>query len=97
MQFQPEGNVVGGIHYYEEGTDVKLTARNNRIMTFTCRDDNSTAAERIVRMDGEQSVTANFAATDFIVVWDFYSDTPKSDRAADYKADSEMPGIMTLR
>lgn len=97
VQFQPEGNVVGGIHYYEEGTDVKLTALNNRIMTFTSWDDNSTAAERIVRMDGEQSVTANFAATDFIVGWDFYSDTPKSDRAADYKADSENAGIMTLR
>ena len=97
VQWLPEGNVVDGVHYFEEGTEVKLTARNNRILTFTGWDDNSTEAERVVTMDGEKNVTANFAATDYIVGWDFYNDNPKSNRAGDYKADTENAGIMTVR
>ena len=97
VQWLPEGNVVDGVHYFEEGTEVKLTAQNNRILTFTGWEDNSTEAERVVTMDGEKNVTANFAATDYIVGWDFYNDNPKSNRAGDYKADTENAGIMTVR
>lgn len=97
VQWLPEGNVVDGVHYFEEGTEVKLTAQNNRILTFTGWDDNSTEAERVVTMDGEKNVTANFVATDYIVGWDFYNDNPKSNRAGDYKADTENAGIMTVR
>ena len=97
VQWLPEGNVVDGVHYYEEGTEVKLTAVNNRILTFTGWEDNNTEAERVVKMDGEKNVTANFSATDFIVGWDLYFDNPTKDRAADYKADSENAGILSLR
>ena len=99
VQFQPEGHVVDGIHYYEEGTDVKLTALNNRILTFTNWEGDATGtnAEAELKMDGEKSVKAVFAATDFIVGWDFYQDNPKSDRAADYKADTENAGLLQLR
>ena len=97
VQWMPEGNVVDGTHYYEEGTEVKLTAVNNRILTFTGWEDNSTEAERVVTMDGEKSMTANFSAADYIVGWDFYNDNPKSNRAADYMADTENAGIMTVR
>lgn len=97
VQFSPIGNVVGGIHYYEEDTDVKLTTQNNRILTFTNWEDNSTAVERDVRMDGEKNVTATFAAVDYIVGWDLYEDAPKSERAADYKSDTENAGLLSLR
>ena len=99
VQFQPEGHVVDGIHHYEEGTDVKLTALNNRILTFTNWEGDATGtnAEAELKMDGEKNVTANFSATDFIVGWDFYNDNPKSNRAADYMADTENAGIMTVR
>ena len=50
VQFSPVGNVVNGVHYYESGTDVKLTALNNRILTFTSWEDNSTSMEREVRI-----------------------------------------------
>jgi pectin methylesterase-like acyl-CoA thioesterase len=97
VQFQPEGHVVDGIHHYEEGTDVKLTALNNRILTFMGWEDNTTEAERIVKMDGEKNLTANFSATDYIVGWDLYNDQPAKDRVADYKADSENAGMLSLR
>ena len=99
VQYSPTGNVVDGVHYYEEGTDVKLTAVNNRIMTFTGWEGDAQGTEQscILRMDGEKSVTANFAAADYIVGWDLYYDQPSSNRAADYKADSENAGILTVR
>ncbi len=95
--FSPVGNYVDGVHYYEEGTDVKLTTVNNRIMTFTGWEDNTTDAERVIHMDGEKNVTASFAAADYIVGWDLYYDQPSKDRVADYKADSENAGMLSVR
>ena len=99
IQFQPEGNYVDGVHYYEEGTDVKISAINNRILTFTGweGDAQSTNTEYDLKMDSEKNITANFSAADFIVGWDLYYDAPKSERAADYKADSENAGLLRLR
>ena len=99
VQYQPEGNYVDGIHYYEEGTDVVLTAVNNRIMTFTGWDGDATgtAQKCEVKMTSERNVTANFSAVDYIVGWDLYYDQPAKDRAADYKADSENAGMLSLR
>ena len=97
VQLQPEGHVVDGVHWYETGTDVKLTACNNRILTFTAWEDNSTEMERTVRMDGEKNITANFSCVDYIVGWDLYYDQPGKDRAADYKANSENAGMLSLR
>ena len=99
IQFLPVGNYVDGVHYYEEGTDVKITAQNNRILTFTGweGDATGTATEYDIKMDSEKNVTANFSAADYIVGWDLYYDNPKSERAADYKADSENAGLLSLR
>lgn len=96
VQFQPAGNVTDGVHYYEAGTDVKLTAQNNRILTFTTWDDNSTSLERDVKMDGTKNITATFSASDYIVGWDLYTDSPNSERAADYKAESDNAGVLSL-
>lgn len=99
VQFLPEGNYVDGVHYYEEGTDVKITAVNNRILTFTGweGDAEGTNAEYFIKMDGEKNVKANFSRADFIVGWDLYYDQPSSERVADYKADSENAGKLSLR
>jgi len=97
VQWQPEGNVVDGVHYFEEGTEVKLSAQNNKILTFINWEDNSTDAERIVTVDGEKSLTASFSAADYIVGWDLYYDMPNNERAADYKADTENAGKLSLR
>ena len=99
VQFLPVGNYVDGVHYYEEGTDVKISAINNRILTFTGweGDATGTAFEYDIKMDSEKNITANFSAADYIVGWDLYYDNPKSERAADYKADSENAGLLSLR
>ncbi|MBQ7509682.1 MAG: Ig-like domain-containing protein [Prevotella sp.] len=99
VQYAPTGNVVDGVHYYEEGTVVKLTALNNRILTFIGWEGDATGtnAECEIKMTGEKSVTANFSAVDYIVGWDLYYDQPAKDRAADYKAESDNAGMLSLR
>lgn len=97
VQVSPEGNIVDGVRYYEEGTDVRLTAQNNRILTFTSWEDNTTNMTRDITINADTTVTASFAATEYIVGWDFYNGTPTSERAADYKYDSENAGLLSLR
>ena len=96
VKIEPEGNVVDGLHQYENGTEVKLTATNNKILTFTSWDDKSTNPERTIKMDGDKQVTAHYSAADYIVGWDFYEDAPKSERAADFKSDTENAGLLSL-
>ena len=96
VQIQPEGTMIDGQRMYEEGDDVKLTALSNKILSFIGWEDNSTDAERTIRMDAGKSVTANFSADDYIVGWDFYYDQPAQERAADFKSDSENAGLLSL-
>ena len=96
VSIEPAGTFVGGKRMYEEGTEVKLTAHNNKILTFLSWDDQSTDATRIIRMDNDHQLTANFSAVDYIVGWDFYNDQPAQDRAADYKSDTENAGLLSL-
>lgn len=93
----PQGHMVNGTHYFEEGTDVKLTTHNNKILTFTNWEDNSTAAERTIRMDADKNIVANFSACDYIVAWDLHDTSIKQDRAADYASESENAGLLQLR
>ena len=97
VQYSPEGNVVDGVHYYEAGTEVRLTTYNNRILTFTNWEDNTTAPTRDVVMDSEKNITADFSACDYIVGWDLYYDQPAGERAADYKDETDNAGLLSLR
>lgn len=97
VEITPSGTMVDGQRMYETGTEVKLVAKNNKILTFTGWEDNTTDAERIVKMDSNQDLTANFSAVDYIVGWDLYYDQPNQNRAADFKSDSENAGMLSLR
>ena len=97
VKVEPEGHLNGNVRQYETGTQVKLTAQNNKIMTFTGWEDNSTDAVRTITMDANKDITANYSPADYIVGWDLYDDNPKSERAADYKSDSENAGLLSLR
>lgn len=97
VQCTPEGYLVDGVRYYEEGTEVSLRAIGNRILSFLNWEDNSTSAERLVKIDSDKELTATFSAVDYIVGWDFYYDEPASERAADFKAESDNAGLMSLR
>lgn len=93
----PEGKVVNGVHYYEEGTDVKLVASSNKILTFTNWEDNTTQAERIVTMDSEKKIEANYSACDYIVAWDLHNLSARQDVAADFASETENAGLLQMR
>lgn len=93
----PEGKVVNGVHYYEEGTDVKLVASNNKILTFTNWEDQTTQAERIVTMDSEKKIVANYSACDYIVAWDLHNLSARQDVAADFASETENTGLLQMR
>jgi len=97
VDVQPAGTIIDGKRMYEEGDEVKLTAQNNKIMTFVGWEDNTTSPERTIKMTAEQNLTANFSAVDYIVGWDLYYDQPANNRVADYKSDSENAGMLSLR
>ena len=96
VSIEPAGTIISGKRMYEEGDQVKLNAHNNKILTFTGWENNSTDVERIITMSSDQELTAHFSAADYIVGWDFYSDQPNQERAADYRSDSENAGLLSL-
>ena len=97
ISYSPVGNVVGDVHYYEEGTEVRLIANSNRILTFTSWDDNSTSSSRDLVINSTTNVTANYSCEDFIVGWDMYYDSPSSERAAEFTDESDNAGKLSLR
>lgn len=97
VTIEPTGTLINGVYNYEEGTEIKLTAVNNKILTFTNWEDNSTNMERSITMNQAQNITANFSAADYIVGWDLYQEQPTSARPADYKSESDNAGMLSLR
>ena len=102
VSLEPEGTLIDGVHWYEKGSEVKLKASGNKILTFTHWDDSEgssiiTAAEREITVNEAASVTACYASADYIVAWDFYNDQPAAERAADFKSESDNAGLLSLR
>lgn len=92
----PNPTIVNGKKMYEEGTNVTLTATNNDVLNFLKWDDNSTSAARVITMDGDKNAVATYSAKDYIVGWDLFSETPKSNRPADFFYDADNKGMMML-
>lgn len=88
IQLNPAPHMDGKKKMYEEGTKVTLTATNNQILTFTSWSDGTTDASTSVTMNGNQSITANYDAEDYIAGWDFYN-SGSSARNADFFAKPE--------
>ena len=88
IELSPEPYLSGNKKMYEEGTTVTLTATNNKIFTFTSWSDGTTANSTTVTMNGNQAITANYEAVDYIAGWDFYK-SGCDGRSADFFAKNE--------
>lgn len=95
IQLNPAPHMDGKKKMYEEGTKVTLTATNNQILTFTSWSDGTTDASTSVTMNGNQSITANYEAVDYIAAWDFYN-SGSSARNADFfeKPENESASLI---
>ncbi|MFT3752414.1 MAG: T9SS type A sorting domain-containing protein [Paludibacter sp.] len=81
---------------YETGTSVTLTVVPNGVASFVNWEDNSTATPRIITMDANKTVTANFTETPFITGWDFKVASPNTNRSGDYYSDAANKGAFKI-
>lgn len=81
---------------YEAGTNVNMQVVSNQITNFSYWEDNSTASNRIVLMDGNKDFSANFDEIPFIVGWDLNPTTPNASRGADYYAETNNTGLLNV-
>lgn len=89
LQAVPAPTVVDGKNMYEEGTQVKLTASSNHIVTFSSWNHGATENEIMVYMDDNKEYTAIFSTVDFIAGWDFYEKGNGGISAAFAAADND--------
>ena len=82
----PAGTEVEGKQMYEEGTAVQLTANQYEgLVTFTNWSDGTTDASKLITMNDNVTLTANYSETDIIAGWDFYT-AGNNGRKADFAA-----------
>jgi len=81
---------------YEEGTEVTAKVVSNAVTNFSYWEDNSTATQRIITVNGNKSLTATFDEIPFIVGWDFKSQTPSSARPGDFYSETTNTGVINL-
>ena len=81
---------------YETGTSVTLTVVPNGVTSFVNWEDNSTITQRVITMDANKTVTANFTETPFITGWDFKVDSPKTNRSGDFYSDESNKGTFKI-
>jgi pectin methylesterase-like acyl-CoA thioesterase len=81
---------------YEEGTLVTVDVVSNPVTNFLYWEDNSTAAERVITVVGNKSLTATFDEKSFIVGWDFKNQTPTQSRPGDFYSETTNTGVISL-
>ena len=86
VTISPAPTMVEGKMMYEAGTAVELNANQYEgLVTFTNWSDGETAANKIVKMDDNVTLTAVYAQADIIAGWDFYK-AGGNGRKADFAA-----------
>ena len=92
----PTPTIVDGKWMYEEGTTVELNANQYEgLVTFTNWSDGETSSNKIIKMDGDVTLTANYAQADIIAGWDFYT-TGSNGRKADFAAQDNDDDALNL-
>ncbi|HSC54305.1 MAG TPA: pectinesterase family protein [Phnomibacter sp.] len=80
---------------YEAGTTVTMKVVPNKVTTFSYWDNNTTAPERTIVVDGNKTFTATFDEVPFIVGWDLRNATPGISRTGDYYAATTNTGLLS--
>lgn len=96
VQLNPAPVMVDGKKMYEEGTTVTLTTMPNRIMSFAGWSNGETKGEISLTMTSDTALTATFAASDYIVGWDFWQ-SGGSARKADFISEDNDAAQLVLR
>lgn len=95
VTLSPTPTEVGDKNMYEEDTQVKLTADERPIASFSGWSNGETAASTTVLMNQNQSIKANYVFNDFIAGWDFYT-ANNGSRPADFAAEDNDADILVM-
>jgi len=82
---------------YETGTIVTMTAVPNAVANFLNWEDQTTGLSRTIQVDADKTFTATFDEIPFIVGWNFKTQTPTSERPADFYAETSNVGLFSLK
>lgn len=96
VQYSPAPTVVDGKNMYEDGTEVTLTAIDNKVIKFNNWNTGETTKEIKLTVDKDINITANFSATDFLAGWDFYTKGNNS-RKADFASEDNETATLIMR
>lgn len=86
----------GAYKLYEAGTEVTLTALDNRVIKFSNWENGSTNRERTLTMDSDKHLGAVFAAEEYIAGWDFANSALRAPFAADYVSNPELAATLSI-
>ncbi len=96
VTISPAPTLVDGKMMYEAGTTVELNANQYEgLVTFTNWSDGETAANKIVKMDNNVTLSAIYAQADIIAGWDFYK-AGGNGRKADFAAADNDADALSL-
>ncbi|MFL9831725.1 pectinesterase family protein [Flavobacterium sp. ST-87] len=79
----------GAFSIYEKGTDVTITAVENEVIKFSNWEDGSTALSKVVTINANTNVTANYANVSFIAGWTFKNEQYANPRVAELYSNVE--------
>lgn len=85
---------VGGI--YETGTEVTASITSTPVTSFLGWEDGSAEPARVVTMDADKEIRADFDVIPFIVAWDFAVSEPRGNRPADYAFTTDNTGVLGI-
>ena len=92
----PTPTVIDGKWMYEAGTTIELNANQYEgLVTFTNWSDGETSSNKMMKMDDDVTLTANYAQADIIAGWDFYT-TGSNGRKADFAAQDNDGDALNL-
>jgi pectin methylesterase-like acyl-CoA thioesterase len=80
---------------YEAGTVVTMKAVQNAVANFSRWEDNTTAPQRTITVNGNQSFTATFTELPFIVGWNFKTPSPLIGRTGDVYSETTNIGMVS--
>lgn len=92
VRLQPEP--VNG--RYEAGEEVNASVVPNEVTQFSYWEDQSTTSERIIQIQSDMAITANFDEIPFIVGWDFRDQAVRSSRQGDYFTTTDNKGLISV-
>jgi hypothetical protein len=94
VTISPAPTLIDGKMMYEAGTTVELNANQYEgLVTFTNWSDGETAANKIVKMDDNVTLTAVYAQADIIAGWDFYKKGGEGRKADFAAADNDADAL----